>query len=286
MVYLSSKGKTKVVSAEDNGVEEGFLEDVKDGLEDAIKRKHKLKEHASPADVPYESEDEGGKKGQYENLKIEPPKSFEMPENAYVFVLDNDLQVQAVWTVEASLRNVSAKYRRVALVTPSVSRSMRNVLKALNIQVVPIKRPPHALVDGQNPRLKYQLAKLDVLDLKELAAVSKFIYLDSDTIVNYNIDSYFEFNTERRVYGMKEKVACNEDPEELNSGFFVGSPNPNIKTQVLKMLELEIEQHSKGNIDALAEDSLLHPLERFLTRSYVLYLSFIFKGFATQKFRH
>lgn len=163
------------------------------------------------------------------------------------------------WALEASLRNVSTTRRRIALVTPDVSASARSVLSNLGIEARPIEYISHPRFQVTENRWKQTLTKLAIFEQTDL---TKFIYLDSDIIINYNMDDLFELDTNGKVHAMRDNSGCFNDVPNLNAGFLIASPNITLKESLLASLDEPDNPTKEGKGD----QSLLN---YYLNKQYV-----------------
>jgi hypothetical protein len=204
-----------------------------------------------------------------ETLPIPPPEpqrppppvpEWKNPDQAYVMLLTNDKPMHLAWALEGALRNVSSTRRRIALVTSDVSVPMRDVLSKLQIEVQVIPKLAHPNFKTAYVRWKDSLTKFAVFSLKN---ITKFVYLDTDLMINDNIDDFFDLDTNGLVHGMLDRPGCNNTSPWLNAGLLISSPNETLKHAMISSLN-DTDNPTRGG----GGDQEI--LNRYLSKQYAI----------------
>lgn len=169
------------------------------------------------------------------------------------------------WALEASLRNVSTTRRRIALVSPDVSANARSILSKLGIEVRPVQYISHPKFTVTENRWKQTLTKLAIFDQTDL---TKFVYLDSDIIVNENMDDLFDLDTVGKVHAMRDNSGCFNNVPTLNAGLLIASPNLTLKASLLDALGEKDNPTKEGKGD---QSLLNYYLNKKYAHYYILF---------------
>ncbi|XP_050342906.1 titin isoform X7 [Nymphalis io] len=142
-----------------------------------------------------------------------------MSNQAWVTLATNDSYSLGALVLAHSLRGVGSAYPAVVLITPSVTESMRERLRAVFAEVVVVdvldSRDAAHLALLQRPELGITFTKIHCWNLTQY---EKGVFLDADTLVVQNCDELFD----------REELSAAPDvgwPDCFNSGVFVFKPS-------------------------------------------------------------
>lgn len=208
------------------------------------------------AHVGHTEEDNGGSKHLRKPVPSKVPVD-RYPKQAYLYLLTNDNYMTHLFVMEASFRDVETTRRRIALVTPKVTEGARATLRRLGIEVRNISQPTHPNFKVDFPRWADMLAKFAIFEQTDL---DKFVYFDTDYIVNANLDYLFELPTDNMVYSMLDGIECKQVANKVNAGLLVAKPDPDTRANLFRLLENPTRRYGNGEQDMLQD---------YLTSKYV-----------------
>lgn len=183
---------------------------------------------------------------------------------SWVTLATNDTYCLGALVLGESLKQVGTSRSKVILITPEVSRKMRDVLS----QVFDVVREVDAINSGdeqilalmKRPELGVTLTKIHCWSLVEY---SKCVFLDSDTLFLRNADELFE----------KEELSAVCDigwPDCFNSGVFVFKPSRETFNSLVKLAAEE------GSFDGGDQGLLNSFFSDWSTADISRHLSFIY----------
>lgn len=150
---------------------------------------------------------------------------------SWVTLATNDQYAAAALVLAHSLRSVSTSHRLTALITPSVSLSLRGAIGGVFDEVVCVdvldSRDEANLALLRRPELGVTLTKLHAWRLTQY---TKCVFLDADCLVMSNCDDLFE----------RDELSAAPDigwPDCFNSGVFVFTPSLDTFNALLRLAE-------------------------------------------------
>lgn len=154
-----------------------------------------------------------------------------MSNRAWVTLATNDSYGLGALVLAHSLRRVGSTYPAVVLITPSVTDSMRDRLRAVFAEVVTVdvldSRDAAHLALLQRPELGITFTKIHCWNLTQY---EKCVFLDADALVVQNCDELFE----------REELSAAPDvgwPDCFNSGVFVYTPSADTFNRLLQFAQ-------------------------------------------------
>lgn len=175
--------------------------------------------------------------------------------NAFVTYLGNDEYLDGCLVINKNLKDVGAKFPFYVLLGNKVTEKNRNILKALNINIIELTKNfeiPKAITDINSANYSnwnYTFEKLFVFDLIEFG---KIVFIDSDMLIRRNIDELFNEDSLSAVCA-GNKFPGNESWKGLNSGLMVITPKAGMSSQIMEsyMEQMPTIDHPIGDQDLI-----------------------------------
>lgn len=165
------------------------------------------------------------------------------PDKVYVTILSTNTYLPGVLTLHHSLMQTNTKYKFYCLITPNLSKEVKEILYIFDIETItitPLSNPHNTDI---NDRRFYNYSKLNMFGLTQF---KKIVYLDADMIVMHNIDELFE---KKNMSGTNAGgwLDSNKGWVQLNSGLIVVEPNANVFADMKSKIGLIEKDKGKGD---------------------------------------
>lgn len=161
----------------------------------------------------------------------------------YVTILSTDSYLPGVITLHYSLLKTKPKFDFICLITPNISKDVRDMLFIFNITTLEIKPVTNPHNQNENDRRYYNYSKLNMFGLTQF---SKIVYIDADMIVLHNIDELFE-KPNMSSTNAGGWLARLPNDKQLNSGLLVVEPNQKLFEDMLSKVGLIEKEMGKGD---------------------------------------
>jgi lipopolysaccharide biosynthesis glycosyltransferase len=144
-----------------------------------------------------------------------------MSDKVYVTILSTDSYLPGVITLHSSLMKTKPKYKFLCLITPNISKNVRDMLFIFDIEILEIEPVTNPHNSNEKDRRYYNYSKLNMFGLTQF---SKIVYIDADMVVLHNLDELFDKPnmSGTNAGGWIERT---KDYKQLNSGLVVVEPN-------------------------------------------------------------
>lgn len=168
-----------------------------------------------------------------------------MKKSCYITVLTNEKYLPGLFVLAKSLQDVKSKFEFNVLIPNGKSELIEKVQKMsdkMNGFIHIITAPLIEMEFNEGDHYWNEtFFKLRVFGLTQFV---KIVFLDSDMLINANIDELFEKEMLSAV--IAGKIAF-DDYKDLNSGLMVIKPSKEIEVKLINLIQVALESSQKRN---------------------------------------
>lgn len=175
----------------------------------------------------------------------------------YLTVLSSDEYFNGVLVLYKSLLKTNPKYPFYVAITNNISENIQQELKRYKLKIIKLSKtislPKNIEENNKQNGYEQWNNTLDKLKIFELTQFTKIVYLDSDMMINNNIDELFEKKHMSAVVA-GALIPENSDWKLLNSGIMVIEPKKQLGKKIgSKINEVLKKKKYLGDQDLIQE---------------------------------
>jgi glycogenin glucosyltransferase len=168
---------------------------------------------------------------------------------SFVSILTTDEYLDGVLVLKYSLESTQTRYPFVLLITPNVSKKVKEILISHDINFITVQgiEGPRLVKEDHLKRWNYTYSKLNVFGLTQF---DKLVYLDSDMLILQNIDELFD-KPHMSAVMIRGKLPEFSSWNIFNSGLLVIEPSMEVFNDMISKIGQIEEVASPSDEDLL-----------------------------------